>query len=156
MSVSSRTDEVLVDGRESAVMYELEADEAVTPGHLVEYDDDVSLGIKHSTAGGPCAVRVALTKEWGGDAEDDTDPIDDAYADGDAMRVAVLQAGARYRALIKASENITPGDFLVSAGDGTLAQLDGTSPEDAGAVVGVAREAGNETTDFRLEVEVIR
>lgn len=159
MSVSTRTDEVLTDGRERAVMYGMEADESITPGHIVEYDSgdsDIGLGIKHSTSGGAGAVRVALTKAWGGDAEDSTDPIDDAYSDGDAMRVAVLPEGARWRALIAAGENISVGDFLVSAGDGTLQQRDSTSPEDAGAIFGVAREAGNETADFRLEVEVTR
>lgn len=139
------TDEYIVD--------EGEADAAITPGHLIEYDTTTDLFIPHGTDAGVTQARFAR-KNPTADTAAGTAPIDDPYADGDHVWAAIARRGCRVNALVQASENIAIGDVLVSAGDGALREyVSGTDA--AHAPVAVAREAGTDASDFRIEVEVL-
>lgn len=135
-----------------------EANEAITPGHLIEYDTSTELYKKHATDDGIGIMPLFARKApyAGTEDADGTIPIDVAYAQGDQCYAGIALRGARVNALIKANEDIAVGDKLVSAGDGTLRELQtGTSPDDTNGCLAVAREAGTDTSAFRLIVEVL-
>src|SRR5688500_2473861 len=89
------------------------AAEAITPGHLLAFDGSGDL-IKHGTAGGGHNRVVALHREEMGKT------IDDAYAIGDTVKVGAFQPGMRVNALVASGVTAAKGDYLESAGNGTL------------------------------------
>lgn len=111
---------------------------AITPGHLVELDStsgDVSV---HSTAGGNAARAFAVEDDLQGKE------ISDVYADNSQLLYVLFQNGDEVNALIADGETIVIGDFLESAGDGTLRKHDTDSAgavEYPEAIVAVAMEA---------------
>ena len=90
-----------------------EAAAAYTPGHLLE---ETSAGTfqKHSTLGG-YTDRCAAIED-----ADQGNEITDAYAAGDETQVFFFQPGDEAQIFLQAGQNITWGDLLISAGDGTL------------------------------------
>lgn len=89
------------------------AAEAITPGHLIDYDGNGDW-VKHATAAGFSVGRFALEREeLGQDMNDD-------YAIGDTVKAGLCPRGVRVNAIIASGQNITKGNFLESAGDGTL------------------------------------
>lgn len=123
-------------------------DEAITPGMLVERggSNDVQ---KHSVAGGNAAPLFALPNDLVGD------DLDDAYASGDTVQLAMCGPGAKVYALLAHGENVSAGAYLESDGLGALqAHTSGTEPA---SVVVRALEAKNNTTgsNARIEVEVL-
>lgn len=89
------------------------ADEAITPGALLER---TATGFaNHGTAAGNAAASFAdINPEIGRGLDTD-------YADGDQIRVAFCAPGVEVNALVAAgADAITAGDYLESAGDGTL------------------------------------
>jgi len=112
---------------------------AITPGMLVEGVTSVA---PHSTAAGIARRTFALERdEMGKD-------IDDAYAIGDYVKVGSFSPGQRVNALVASGQDISAGEFLESAGDGTLRAYA------AGVRLGVALEAVTATALTRLRVEV--
>lgn len=90
------------------------ANAAITPGYLVE---QMSTGKfrKHATAAVRASAMFAIEQDYVGKA------IDTAYAANDQLRYLVAQRGDQVYALVAASAAaIVIGDFLESAGDGTL------------------------------------
>jgi len=87
------------------------ASEAITPGMLVQGVSTIS---KQSNAGTDCARTFALEREEMGKG------IDDAYAVGDQVKVGTFAPGDRVYALIASGQNITAGQYLEAAADGTL------------------------------------
>lgn len=119
------------------------AAEALTPGHLINYDSNGDW-VKHATAGGDTARRFALEREeLGQDMNDD-------YAIRDTVKAGLCPRGVRVNAIIASGQNITKGNFLESAGNGTLRVLA------AGTRLAQALESVNANTGAaRLRVEIV-
>jgi len=99
----------------SDVFEEFVALAAITPGHLVELYPTVAGEVRvHSTIGGNALPMFALENALEGEG------IDDAYAADDQVQVWIPGRGDIVNALLKDGEHIEIGDFLESAGDGTL------------------------------------
>lgn len=125
------------------VHYESNAAEAVTPGHLVELDSSGDFQ-KHSTADGPVVPIFALEDAYHGNG------IAVDYATDDRLFGWIPGRGDEVYAHISVID-VSPGDLLVSAGDGTLRKHDVASSggviQDSDIIVGVALEsitAGNQ------------
>lgn len=115
------------------------ADEAITPGHLV---DGVTIIGKHATANGP-GRSFALERDERGQG------IDVAYASGDYVKVGAFAGGMRVYAWLKSGENVAADAYLGSQGDGTLKAWA------SGPYLGRSLEAVNATAgDTRIRVEV--
>lgn len=121
------------------------AAEAITPGHLIDYDSNGDW-VKHASAGGANAGRFALEREeLGNDMNVD-------YAIGDTVKAGLCPRGVRVNAIIASGQNITKGNFLESAGNGTLRVLA------AGVRIAQALETVNNSSGpagARLRVEMI-
>lgn len=118
------------------VQQELLCDAAITPGHLCER---TATGAKvHATAGGRCAPLFALEDDLQGSE------ITDAYTAANQGQFGHFRPGDRVYALIANGENIAIGEFLESAGDGTLREVDADASIGlvvTGSVVAYAEEA---------------
>lgn len=127
------------------------ASEAVTPGHLVEFGGSNDIQ-KHSSAGGNVMATFAVEDELQGKG------IDEDYASGDNLLSETVYQGSEVYALLADGENVSKGDFLESAGDGTL-QAEGTASS-AGSknVVAIAIEdvdlTGSPTEAGRIKVRI--
>jgi hypothetical protein len=129
---------------------ELEANAAITPGDLIERMSTGKCRV-HATAGGNAAKLIALENELEGEE------IGDAYASTDRVRFAAGRSGDEFNMRLAASENVAIGDFLESAGDGTLRKMvtDSTGLYLTEQIVGVALEASNVGSIARIAVEII-
>jgi hypothetical protein len=97
-----------------SIFEEIQAGGAITPGHLIEVNSSGYV-VVHATAGGNAApIMVALEDELQGKE------IGDAYASGNKVRVWIPQRGDQAYMLLKDGENVSIGDKLESAGNGTL------------------------------------
>jgi hypothetical protein len=115
------------------------AAEAILPGHLITFDSNGDW-IKHNVAGGFTPAVFATEREEMGD------DIDVAYAVGDKVKSAHFYPGCRVAVLIASGQNLIKGDFMESAGDGTMRKFAagtriGRSMEVTGAVVALSRVA---------------
>jgi hypothetical protein len=92
------------------------ASAAITPGHLVEVINSAgSPRVRvHATAGGNAIPMFALEDEMQGGG------IDDAYTAAYPVQVWIAGRGDEVNALLLDGETVVVGDFLESAGDGTL------------------------------------
>lgn len=121
----------------------LEATETISPGSLVENASATTVQ-NHGTAGGDASPMFAYEDELQGN------DINDDYSSGDVVLIYHAIPGDRLNVLFTASENIAIGDFLESAGDGTLQEVT------TGKAIAVAREAINPAVAGTLyEVEII-
>lgn len=110
--VNPRT--IMLVGKELSLTKELAAGGAITPGDQLIINSSGAY-IRHGTAGlqGPRIVADAVDYNGKG--------IDDAYASGDWVFAWVINAGVEINATVAAAAPaIVRGDFLTSAGDGTL------------------------------------
>jgi len=97
-----------------APVKEEKADAAITPGWLLER---TATGVKaHATAGAKAQRIFAIEDENQGKE------IDDDYASAARCFFKNFRPGDLVYALIKEGENIAIGDWLVSGGDGSLAE----------------------------------
>lgn len=125
----------------SNIREEKTAAAALTPGHLIERTSADKVQ-KHSSAGGPAFPMFALE-----DAEQGR-TISQAYDTSDNAQVHCwipTRGDQVYAHISSSSEDIARGDFLESAGDGTLRKYDIASSggviEGDAVIVGVAVEA---------------
>lgn len=95
------------------VINEYEAGDTIIPGQLVQLVSDGTVQV-HGTAGGVAEKAFALEDELQGKG------IDDAYAEGDRVQVMYARPGDEVYAFLKEGSSITVGEFLESAGDGSL------------------------------------
>lgn len=87
---------------------------AFHPGHILEYDSNGKFQ-KHSTAGGPVApVIVAMEDTLQGNG------VTNAYAANNNAYGWMCKPGALVNIRVKDGETIAIGDFVESAGDGTI------------------------------------
>ena len=127
---------IIVKG--SGVHKEHQAAAAVSPGHLVEMASATTVQV-HSTAAGNAVAAFARENEiFGSD-------VNTAYAVNDRVLYTVLPPGAEVYARVAAGATaIAVGDFLESAGDGTLRRVAtsaSTSQAQRASVVAQALEA---------------
>lgn len=125
----------------SDIFEEFIASAAITPGHLVEVISGGEIRV-HTTVGGNVLPMFAVEDELQGKG------VDDAYAHEDPVSTWVPCRGSIVNALLADGQTIVAGDFLQSAGDGTLTKYvaEHWHSADAGtiyplAIVGVATEA---------------
>lgn len=138
-------------------------DATIRPGMLVELTSADKVQ-KHGTAAGPVLPMFAAEDELQGHG------IDDLYDTDDIVQVLIPTRGDQVYALLDDEEDITRGDFLVSAGNGRLQKYDAVafSSDEAGSVdanviVGVALETidmGSSTDEWpdtgrRIKVRII-
>lgn len=92
-----------------------QATESITPGHLVEAVlNGTELNIrKNAVAGEVTQALVALNQP------ELNEGIDDAYAAGETVKTGLMQTGCVIYGLIASGQNISAGDYMDSAGDGT-------------------------------------
>jgi hypothetical protein len=81
----------------------------VTPGHLLEQSGGEF--VVHSVEGGKAYLIADYLQEAS---------IEDDYSSSDFMKLFPVQAGDVVRCILATSQTITKGDFLISAGDGTV------------------------------------
>lgn len=128
------------------------AAEAITPGHLVEYDSSGDVQ-KHGTAAANAAAMFALEREELGD------DIDTAYSANDEVKIALCAPGDEVNALIPSGQNLSKGDYLESDGAGRLRALatDAATDQDQRvSVVAMSMEdSGAVTSDTRHRVLIV-
>jgi hypothetical protein len=132
----------------------------VVAGHLVEEDNNNDY-TPHSSDGG-AVNRPLFAKDMRGRGYE----AGDGYPDGEWISVVIPNAGVELTAILAAGSdlstasnaNISEGDRLVSAGDGTLRAFDADDPDDVVAVAEESKDnsgAGAGETAL-LGVEVVR
>ncbi len=124
---------------------------AITPGMLLERDS-AGLVQAHSLAGGPVAPLFALEDDKQGKKTTDD------YAVSVPIFTWRPVPGEQVEAIVESSaEPISIGDFVESAGDGTIrrtqTQTSAGISEFAQSLVGVALEAG--VSDARIVIEIM-
>lgn len=122
--------------------------EAVTPGHLLEFAGNDRLQ-KHATSGGPSGRLFALESDFIGNG------VTTAYVSGDRVPYADCSPGVVVWAHLASGQNVARGAYLMSNGSGALTERTGSNitvaqaDEDADASSGIAA-AG--TLRFRARV----
>lgn len=126
------------------------ANAAITPGHLVERmsTDKVK---KHATAGGLVNALFAIEDAHQGKK------ITDDYSTSNVVQLWRPVPGEQVNGIAVGTSgtSIVIGDFLESAGDGTLRVIDPDSvavTEFPNSIVGVALEAASADGRFTLEI----
>ena len=126
------------------------ANAGITPGHLVERMSTDKVKV-HATAGGSVNALFALEDEHQGNG------ITDAYVANDVVRLWRPVPGEQVYGIADATSGTTIaiGDFLESAGDGSLrvqAPASDGVDEFPSSIVGVALEAASAGGRFALEI----
>ena len=85
----------------------------IKPGYLVALDSNGKF-VAHSSAKAAASKRFAIENDLEGKG------ISDSYANGDLVQANVMQPGDEIQAYLKNAEDVDVGEFLESAGDGTL------------------------------------
>lgn len=97
----------------------------------------------HATSGGMGSTLIALEDDYQGDTvQSGSGGTTRVYAVGDPVFAEYALPGAKRYLLLKASENVVIGDFLISGGDGTFIKTTGTPVK----TFAVAEEASNTGT----------
>lgn len=111
--------------------------EALYPGHLCEQTSATSPTVqKHSTEGGYAERIVAVEDALQGNT------ISTVYASGALASLNIVAPGAVVQMFLQAGENVSIGDKLISAGDGTLiANGSESSGVTVRQIIAVAQEA---------------
>ena len=122
--------------------------EELTPGHLVEM---TSAGYiqKHSTAWGRNERMFVQENALVGKTNNQ------AITSGEVTPVILPNLGSQVYALLADGETIVIGDWLGSAGDGTLQKFDEDSAGIDDFAVGVAMEAKDLTADSVATAQLI-
>jgi len=121
---------------------------AFIPGMLLEFDSNAKLK-PHTVEGGPAGLMFALEDELQGGG------IDDQYVVDDVAQVWLPTRGDMVYAFLASGENVVVGDFLVSAGDGTLKKYNASA---GGWIIGQAMEnvdLSGESNSGRIQIRVI-
>jgi hypothetical protein len=114
---------------------EAKAGGAITPGHLLKRSAAETV-VVHSTAAGRAQPLFALENETLGK------DIDTAYAQNERISFVYAEPGAEINAIVAAgAAAIAVGDFLCSAGDGTLKKVVApAAPADSPATADALRD----------------
>lgn len=125
--------------------------EVATPGHLAEMHDDSGELKWRKSASATEHQRPAVYLENGMMNKG----IDDAWAANDLTRVAFLRNGDIFNGLVASGQNISFGEYLQSAGDGTLKSATSTTAGDGLARYQSLDAPGAVTTLTRLRTQVV-
>ncbi len=134
----------------SDVIEEITAAGTITPGMLVEIDNTGKVKA-HSGEGKAVLPMFALEDELQGKA------ISDDYGAGDKVQVWIPYRGDQVYALLATGQEVTPGTWLVSDGNGYLQEYsEDSDTEYPQIIVGVALETVD-TSDVnsRIVIRVI-
>lgn len=145
----STSNSVILKQYNNAVREEAICDGTPLPGHLLKVVSTGHFAV-HATAGGNAQKRFAIEDELqGGD-------ITTAYTANSICQSVIAQPGDMVQARLKASENVVIGDYLESAGDGTLQKVtaDATNINNQD-VIAIAKEASNVASVVRLAVQIV-
>jgi len=107
---------------------------AITPGDLLNIDSAGAV-LRHATAGGTAYPMFALEDENQGKS------IDDVYTTANIVRYGIFRPGDEVVVNIADGETIAIGDFLESAGDGALREVDADASYGAIGVQSVVAQA---------------
>ena len=131
-----------------ALINDLVASEAITPGHLVLLADDSGTNKwKKCDSASSFAPFVAVEQT------EMNLGIDDDYAISDLVKVDVLQAGDTFYGLIASGQNISNSEYLVPGTNGTLTT--GTAWASAAVKYQSLDNPGAVTVLTRIRVQVI-
>lgn len=124
----------------------MRAGSAITPGMLLKTNSSGNV-IPHNVAGGPAENAFALEDALQGRT------IEDDYAIGELVQVGIQQPGDVVFGWLAAGETASPGDLLVSNGDGTLKVRTGTDIAKAVALEAVdLTDTGAENARIRIRI----
>lgn len=139
---------VVLKGHSGAMYKEADALSAITPGHLIMLDAATQKA-KVQTATALVEARVAIENHWtGGD-------LNTPYAANDRVLFQVLGEGAEFNALVApAAPAIAFGDYLESAGDGTVRKTVTQANAFAIARLAVDNSAGGSAVRIRAEIRL--
>jgi len=139
----------------TGIRNEEDAGVAITPGMLLTFDGSGDV-IPHNVEGGTASPNFAVENDFVGNG------MDVAYAVADRVQYDSLHVGQQVNSLLRAgAAAITKGDYMVSAGNGTLigfTEISISSPTVAeDAIVGRALETVDNSggaTNVRLVLEI--
>jgi hypothetical protein len=126
-----------------------QAAEAITPGHLLNFDSSGNL-IKNVTAANQARAFALERDELGKD-------IDQAYAIGDTVRVGVFSPGQRVYAWLASGQNTAKGDYLAPSTTAGLLTKSGvtTTLRVARALEAVDTSGSAPVAGTRIRVEIV-
>lgn len=152
MAITKRDPNTIFLGGPETIVDEFPASEAITPGHLIElYDDSGTMKWrKHATDSEQVSIAVALEQGHFNKG------VDDAYAADDQVVAAYLRAGSTFWGLIASGQDISAGELMQSAGDGTLKTAAATTAAANTAKFQSLEAPGAVTELTRLRVQVIQ
>lgn len=114
--------------------------QSIKPGMLIKKTSAGEATV-HATSGGFGLPLIVAEDEFQGDATS-TGGVAVTYTAGTPVFAQYAQPGSLKYVLLKASENVAIGDFLISGGDGTFIKTTGTPSQ----TFAVAEEASNTGT----------
>jgi hypothetical protein len=149
---------VVVIKQFTPILAEFKANAAgILPGHLLNLASATNVRV-HNVAGGNAVPWFADVDNLQGST------ITDTYTVNERVQVRKFRAGDEVLAILKDGENVAAGDFLESAGDGTLQKhiADASNASNlTNQIVGMSLEAldlsdssGADPTD-RLWIEIV-
>ena len=144
--MSSQTNPKTVELYGHGIQREAEADGSITPGMLVEREGSDKVKA-HGTEGGNAAPSFALPFGMTGRG------LEDEYDDEDQVVFSTYTPGSGIYALLDGGEDVDAGDFLTSAGDGSLKEAAAGDVIVAQALDDV--DNSGETDPVRIRVEVV-
>ena len=115
MTITRNNPNTIFLGGDRTVVNDLAAKVALTPGFLVERNNTggvIRWQLATTDVAGPPAVATDQSMLNKG--------VDDNYAIGDLVEVSILHKGATAWMFVASGQNISAGNLLGSAGDGTL------------------------------------
>lgn len=152
---------IILESRDQ-VIRERVANAAITPGHLIQVMSTGNVRV-HPNAAQNAAKIFAV------ESDNEGEGVDDAYAASDRVKMWFPKPGDMVYALLADGQTAAIGDFLESAGDGTLQVHAADIAESAEsqtiyemAIVGMAEEAvdmsgssGADPSTARIKVRIV-
>lgn len=143
---------VLLRGTPPVLEAKAATSEAIKPGMLLDLTSAGTVRKHTNTGFGASVARAAalfaVEPGWrGGD-------IDTAYADGDTVTYVAAGPGDEIYAHLQDAENVVVGQYLQSAGDGSLEAVDSDGFAIAQALEAV-NTSGGATATARIRVRVL-
>lgn len=127
---------VLLVNKENCIVKELVAAGTITPGHLLAITSAGKYAV-HPTAGGRALTVFAEAADYNGKG------IDDNYVANDNVFAWICARGSEVNALVAAAAPaVAVGDYLASAGDGTLKKSTTPAEYIAQALTAIDNSAG--------------
>jgi len=108
------TNQIVLQGHPRGVQEEAVPAEAMSPGHLLDFNSTANKVKKHDVMGGIVIPAYLIENAIEGDT------VDDAIGTSDIARFYYPVRGELMQALLKYGVSYSRRDLLISAGDGTL------------------------------------